>query len=621
MNKVNTTEGVIAHRVDQLRKLYPNIDGSGIKIGVISDSVDHLEVVQNQGYLPLVTVLDNIQGTGEGTAMLEIIYTMAPGAELYFATGSRSETSFAENIINLANAGCSIIVDDIFYITEPAFEDGIIAQAINQVATNGVAYFSAAGDFGNFYSSQSQTWEGNYNSSGINSTTIINGTSYLDYHVYSTGSPFNQVSGDNSSSKFIVLQWADLFSSPEADYDLFLIDSNHNIVASSTSYVLAYEIVEIPKGSGYSIVIARYSGPQRFIRVMIFESGTLQFSTNGAISGHSTADGAFAIGAIGLQSESFFQISKSCHPLNPQPYSSDGPRRIFFENGVAITPNNFLSTGGKLRAKPDFVAVDGVSTSTPGYETFYGTSASVSHAASLVALILSISKVNLSVLKTLLFSSVIDVSTPGFDDVSGAGVLDAIFIFEHFSSNLNKYCGPTPCLNGGSPSGPPLSTCICIPGFSGHNCEVNNNECESNPCINGGKCLDGINSYSCQCPDSFTGINCQILPAIYSITTKTNNDPNSGTIGTISMLFEGNGMRTFSNEIQTNAQVGQTFISQRILIEILPLTSIYITLNSTNDDWTYDSILIQINNNTYIINGTKTIQGGSTSRIFLIPPK
>ena len=34
-------------------------------------------------------------------------------------------------------------------------------------------------------------------------------------------------------------------------------------------------------------------------------------------------------------------------------------------------------------------------------------------------------------------------------------------------------------------------------------------ECESFPCVNGGSCLDQIDSYQCQCRDGFTGVNCE----------------------------------------------------------------------------------------------------------------
>ena len=33
-------------------------------------------------------------------------------------------------------------------------------------------------------------------------------------------------------------------------------------------------------------------------------------------------------------------------------------------------------------------------------------------------------------------------------------------------------------------------------------------ECESNPCANGGTCTDGINMYNCTCAPGYTGINC-----------------------------------------------------------------------------------------------------------------
>ena len=35
------------------------------------------------------------------------------------------------------------------------------------------------------------------------------------------------------------------------------------------------------------------------------------------------------------------------------------------------------------------------------------------------------------------------------------------------------------------------------------------NDCAGNPCLNGGSCNDGVNSYSCDCAYGYTGDNCE----------------------------------------------------------------------------------------------------------------
>ena len=34
-------------------------------------------------------------------------------------------------------------------------------------------------------------------------------------------------------------------------------------------------------------------------------------------------------------------------------------------------------------------------------------------------------------------------------------------------------------------------------------------ECESDPCQNGGTCDDEVNSYTCECEDVYTGLVCE----------------------------------------------------------------------------------------------------------------
>ena len=74
----------------------------------------------------------------------------------------------------------------------------------------------------------------------------------------------------------------------------------------------------------------------------------------------------------------------------PERFTSDGPRRMFFEaDGTPITPGDFSSTGGEVRQKPDITAADGVTTSVDGFEPFFGTSAAAPHAAAIAGLVLS----------------------------------------------------------------------------------------------------------------------------------------------------------------------------------------------------------------------------------------
>ena len=48
----------------------------------------------------------------------------------------------------------------------------------------------------------------------------------------------------------------------------------------------------------------------------------------------------------------------------------------------------------------------------------------------------------------------------------------------------------------------------CPAGYSGATCQTNIDECAVNPCLNGGTCADGINSYTCTCPAGYGGATC-----------------------------------------------------------------------------------------------------------------
>ena len=58
-------------------------------------------------------------------------------ANLAFRTGFISAGDFAEGIVALQQDTCDVIVDDVTYITEPFFQDGIVSKAVNYVKDQG----------------------------------------------------------------------------------------------------------------------------------------------------------------------------------------------------------------------------------------------------------------------------------------------------------------------------------------------------------------------------------------------------------------------------------------------------------------------------------------------------
>ena len=209
-----TSEGDVTHQAIAVREQY-GATGGGIKVGVLSDSISHLAQSQAAGELPNVNIIPGQAGTGtgEGTAMLEIVHDLAPSSDLYFATAFGGVASFAENIRQLRAAGCHIIVDDVTYFAESPFQDGLIAQAVNEVCTNGALYFSSAGNWGNKNDLTSSVWEGDFVDGGP--ATIGRGGRFHDFG----GTNFNAVLGGSFLNR-IDFFWADPLGASTNDYDV-----------------------------------------------------------------------------------------------------------------------------------------------------------------------------------------------------------------------------------------------------------------------------------------------------------------------------------------------------------------------------------------------------------------
>jgi RTX calcium-binding nonapeptide repeat (4 copies)/Subtilase family len=413
-----------------------SVNGTGVKVGVLSDSYNLLLGAAADiasGDLPaVVQVIQEGVGinTDEGRAMLQIVHDIAPGASLAFATAFLGQASFANNIINLKNAGAKVIVDDVFNFAEPFFQDGIIAQAVNTVVGEGVAYFSAAGN------AASQSYQSSYRSAP---DSIFPG----QFHDFNPGigsdtrQRFTLANGESINLSF---QWDNSsFSAsgvgPVTDLDIALLAGGTDIIVAAGFFDNfatgePIEFLAFTNNSGapanFDLIIKKFAGPDpSLIKYVDFSGGTsdAEFFTNSStIVGHANAAGAAAVGAARYnQSPAFGQ-----NPPLLEGFSAKGGTPILFNtNG---TPTNIN------RPKPEFSAIDGTDNTffggndfdSTGFPNFFGTSAAAPHAAAVAALIIqAIPTASPTEIYNALRGTAIDINTVGFDNLSGAGLIQA----------------------------------------------------------------------------------------------------------------------------------------------------------------------------------------------------
>ena len=441
-----TSQGYVTHTANKAVAL--GVAGAGINVGVLSDSASPARVAAliASGDLPSnVTVLPGQAGDGEdeGTAMMEIVHDLAPSANLFFATAFNSEGSFADNIRDLRfKYHCDIIVDDISYFDEPVYQDGLIAQAVNDITADGGLYVSAAANSGNLTSGTSGTWDGDFRNGGA-----ISGLGQL----HNFGTPGNPQLSDVLTSipaSGVWLHWSDALGKAADDYDLYILDSTGTVVKGASTdtqdgtedplesiYPSPDEVCASATPTGYcpaigdQILVVLYDGSTRAIHIDT-ERATLSIGTASATFGHNAGKSTFTLAATYWNSAKTGTkpFTGMANPI--EAFSSDGPRKIFFNpDGSAITPGKFTyaSSGGVTLQKPDATAADGVFTKTPGFLPFFGTSAAAPHAAAIAALVKSAhpSLTNMQIVN-ILHTTTLDNMEAGVDRDGGYGILMAL---------------------------------------------------------------------------------------------------------------------------------------------------------------------------------------------------
>ena len=437
-----TSQGYVSHEAN---KVVNNLgfNGTGVKVGVLSDSASaaRIAALKASGDLKAsATVLPGQTGptTGEdeGTAMMEIIQDMAPGADLIFATAFTSEASFADNILALAAAGCKVIVDDVSYFDEGVFQDGIVAQAVNTVTAAGVTYFSSAGNSGSLTKNTSGTWEGDFQDGGAVSGTVgtFEGNVGRVHNFGTTTTPQN-FDVLNTATTYVTLKWSDPLGASANDYDLFVLNAAGTTILGFGGDVQdgpggePFEIAYRTNGTAFPaasrIVAVKYLGATRALHLDTL-GGTLSIATSGSTYGHNAGANTVSMAATYWNSAKTGTRAFTGFANTNETFSSDGPRKIFYNpNGTPITPGNllFATSGGTTLTKPDFAAADGVSTKTPGFLPFFGTSAASPHAAGIAALILQARPgYTPAQVKTAMRMTALDSMGAGVDRDSGYGI-------------------------------------------------------------------------------------------------------------------------------------------------------------------------------------------------------
>jgi predicted outer membrane repeat protein len=450
--------------------------GTGVRVGVISDSYDNegdgsaaadiatgdLPGTGNpNGFtIPVTIVRDNVAGTDEGRAMLQIVHDVAPGAQLLFSNvaneiGMETSEAFAANIRRMRNDfGANIIVDDIVFVDEPFFMDGLVSQAINDVVADGVTYFSAAGN------QAMDSYESLFVSSGVTENFTVNGVTRSELlHDFDPGAGVDtrQRISIPAGRTDIIFQWDDpsIIHAPMSggavrDFDIYVLRTDGSTIRGGVSSTIGGNAVEttfvnFASAGVIDVVVGLRNGvnPGGFLKYIVASNGAAADITEYAVPsattfGHVNATGAIGVGAAFYQDTPEFGAS----PAVLEGFSSAGGVSILFD-----TDGNRLPEP-QVRNAVDVVAPDGVNTTffgqadpvgtgnfeADGFPNFFGTSAAAPHVAGLAALLLQENPLlTPKAVLAALADSTIDMDNPftagfdeGFDAATGYGFVDAL---------------------------------------------------------------------------------------------------------------------------------------------------------------------------------------------------
>jgi hypothetical protein len=456
------------------------VDGTGIRVGVISDGIGGIFATGctscgptsatpspiSSGDLPSATGTRNSSGVlisvsggitaqsfpssapnleppalgtasglgAEGTAMLEIVHDLAPGATLYFANAADGSCLTMQQAVDWIATNTDVGVDDLGCLTPPF--DGTSTVSTNTATalntdTNPIrGYFTAVDNFAQDH------YEGQYVDSGVDGTSITGEAGHL--HTFQAVANITTDNGGFGPSIAdplevpangivkVFLAWNDPNGASTNDYDLFLVPlscpngfsatlplppctisgaplglstDSQTGTQNPTEMVVYQNSTNSPVALG--IVIQNVSNAAASRTFDMFIDGTLSDGSNpdhnfNTVSGSVPAEGDAGGSPVSVVSVGAIGQSQCSGPGNctgsVEPYSSQGPTEATLQ--------------GAARMKPDVTAADGVSvTGAGGFGvnpstgtqpcptgttpcSFFGSSAAAPHAAAIAALTL-----------------------------------------------------------------------------------------------------------------------------------------------------------------------------------------------------------------------------------------
>lgn len=410
------SQGVNLIGADRIQKA-PSYKGKGVKVCVLDLGFEKYTELLGTELPQSVTAKTfaskgGIQGdTFHGTACAEIVYDVAPDAELYLSNIYYSSDLY-DAVQWIVEQKIDVISYSLGSYWGPGDGRGYRSELVKYAHENGVIWVTSAGN------SADDHWSGTFRDTDGDMWHEFSsdGDEILEFYV--TKSQGEDYGVD------AVLKWDDWgtydnytgFSGSNNDYDLYLyVKDGENWVLVDKSanrqdgqYLYPYEEIDshrIDRDEYWGIKIKKHHASKNVefdLYIPTHTRGSMEYLVNsGSVTAPADSEYAIAVGATDGVGDYYHG------------YSSQGPTR----DG---------------RFKPDICAPSGVNTSNLTYGKtsenlgFYGTSASSPHVAGAIALLCNKTPFSLNDVLNIIYGRIIDKGDPGFDNIYGRGRLNLL---------------------------------------------------------------------------------------------------------------------------------------------------------------------------------------------------